>query len=50
MPERAAQLAAPGRADLRERLARIRLLTTWTGGSCGIALGRLRASCPAATP
>lgn len=25
----------------------IRLLTTWTGGSCGIALGRLRAKLPA---
>lgn len=49
---------APGRAALLEAQPEltfanvwpgIRLLTTWTGGSCGIALGRLRAMLPAGT-
>ena len=49
-PDRAARLS--GRhADLTYANVwpGIRLMTTWTGGSCGIALGRLREKLPAAT-
>ena len=41
-----ASLPAIGYADLWPDLA---LVTTWTGGSCGIPLGALRARLPAAT-
>jgi hypothetical protein len=47
--ERARQLGAGGRLTFATLWPGIRLLTTWTGGSCGIALDRLRATLPPAT-
>jgi len=49
LPGRAAQLARQAELTYANVWPEIRLLTTWTGGSCGIALGRLRAKLPAAT-
>ncbi len=49
LPDRAAQLARQAELTYANVWPEIRLLTTWTGGSCGIALGRLRAKLPTAT-
>ena len=49
MPDRAARLARHPELTFANVWPDIRLLTTWTGGSCGIALERLRAKLPAAT-
>jgi GH3 auxin-responsive promoter len=49
LPERAARLTGQAELDFANVWPDIRLATTWTGGSCGIALGRLRAKLPAAT-
>ena len=49
LPARAAHLARQDELTYANVWPEIRLLTTWTGGSCGIALGRLRASLPVAT-
>jgi len=49
MPDRAAHLARQADLTYASVWPDIRLLTTWTGGSCGIALDRLRAKLPAAT-
>lgn len=43
---RAAQLASNRRFTFSDLWPDIRLLTTWTGGSCGIALDALRPSLP----
>jgi len=43
---RAAQLRGTTPLTFASLWPRIRLLTTWTGGSCGIALDRLRVSLP----
>jgi GH3 auxin-responsive promoter len=48
-PDRAARLAKPGELTFANVWPDIRLITTWTGGSCGIALGQLREKLPAAT-
>jgi GH3 auxin-responsive promoter len=48
-PDRAAQLARHGELTYANVWPDIRLMTTWTGGSCGIALGQLRANLPQAT-
>jgi hypothetical protein len=48
MPDRAARFASQSRLTFAEVWPEIRLVTTWTGGSCGIALLRLRAMLPAA--
>ena len=45
-PTRAAQFRGTSPLTFASLWPRIRLLTTWTGGSCGIALDRLRASLP----
>jgi hypothetical protein len=47
-PARAAHLSAIPTLTLAAVWPRIRLLTTWTGGSCGIALAPVRRSLPAA--
>ena len=47
MPDRAARLRALPHLSFAHVWPGIRLLTTWTGGSCGIALGRLREKLPA---
>jgi hypothetical protein len=49
LPDRAARLAGPAELTFANVWPDIRLLTTWMGGSCGIALGRLRAKLPPAT-
>jgi hypothetical protein len=49
LPDRAARLAGQAELTFANVWPDIRLMTTWTGGSCGIALGRLRAKLPAAT-
>jgi GH3 auxin-responsive promoter len=49
MPKRAHLLAAEAELTFANVWPDIRLLTTWTGGSCGIALARLRAKLPATT-
>jgi hypothetical protein len=49
MPERAARFASRSLLTFEEVWPEIRLVTTWTGGSCGIALLRLRAMLPADT-
>jgi hypothetical protein len=49
MPTRARLLAAEAELTFANVWPDIRLLTTWTGGSCGIALARLRAKLPATT-
>jgi hypothetical protein len=46
--ERAAQLRRPGSLTYRDLWPGIALLTTWTGGSCGIALEALRRTLPPA--
>lgn len=48
-PQRAAGLARLGALTFTNVWPSIRLLTTWTGGSCGIALASLRAVLPPAT-
>jgi hypothetical protein len=45
---RAAQLAGAAPLTYADLWPRIRLLTTWTGGSCGVALNKLRARLPVA--
>jgi hypothetical protein len=49
LPDRAACLARERELTFANVWPDIRLMTTWTGGSCGIALGRLRQSLPANT-
>jgi hypothetical protein len=49
LPDRAARLAREAELTFANVWPDIRLATTWTGGSCGIALGRLRTKLPAAT-
>ncbi|MEP6592071.1 MAG: GH3 auxin-responsive promoter family protein [Acidobacteriota bacterium] len=49
LPDRAAHLRNQAELTFANVWPDIRLLTTWTGGSCGIALGRLRARLPPAT-
>jgi GH3 auxin-responsive promoter len=49
LPDRAARLAREEELTFANVWPDIRLLTTWTGGSCGIALGRLRRKLPAKT-
>lgn len=46
LPDRAARLARVAEITFANAWPGIRLVTTWTGGSCGIALGRLRAKLP----
>jgi GH3 auxin-responsive promoter len=46
MPERAAQLAKLPELTYANVWPEVKLLTTWTGGSCGIALGALRNMLP----
>jgi GH3 auxin-responsive promoter len=48
-PEMAARLAHEPQLTFGNVWPGIRLITTWTGGSCGIALGRLRQLLPPAT-
>lgn len=51
-PTRASELralAAAGRLTYRDIWPRIQMLTTWTGGSCGIALNTLKKALPAAS-
>jgi hypothetical protein len=48
MPERAARLDREAELTLANVWPGIRLMTTWTGGSCGIALARLRTKLPPA--
>ena len=48
MPDRAARLASQSQLTLANVWPDIRLLTTWTGGSCGVSLLRLRALLPVA--
>jgi hypothetical protein len=48
-PARAAQLGGGSRLTYAQLWPRVRLLTTWTGGSCGIALDKLRALLPRET-
>lgn len=43
---RAAQVGSAGRLTFANLWPGIKLLTTWTGGSCGIALDKLRESLP----
>lgn len=47
-PALAARLGRMGRLTFADVWPGIRLVTTWTGGSCGIALDRLRSELPAA--
>ena len=47
MPERAAQLKKLHELTYANVWPEVKLLTTWTGGSCGIALGALRSKLPA---
>ena len=49
MPAMAARLDRPAEVTFADLWPDIRLLTTWTGGSCGIALGQLRTKLPRAT-
>ena len=49
LPDRATHLAQEDELTFANVWPDIRLITTWTGGSCGIALGRLRQSLPANT-
>jgi hypothetical protein len=46
LPDVAAGLGRQAELTFANVWPRIRLVTTWTGGSCGIALGRLRAKLP----
>ena len=48
-PDQPARLTAHADLTYANVWPGIRLMTTWTGGSCGIALGRLREKLPAAT-
>jgi hypothetical protein len=48
-PARAARLAALPELTYANTWPGLRLLTTWTGGSCGVALGALRRTLPAGT-
>ena len=48
-PMRARQLAGPTELTFANVWPGIRLVTTWTGGSCGIALGTLRTKLPPST-
>ena len=48
-PDRAAQLRRLPSLTFANVWPNIRLLTTWTGGSCGIALGKLRQTLPPMT-
>jgi len=48
-PDRAAQLRRLPSLTFANVWPSIRLLTTWTGGSCGIALGKLRQTLPPMT-
>jgi hypothetical protein len=47
MPERAAQLEKLHELTYANVWPEVKLLTTWTGGSCGLALGALRNKLPA---
>ena len=49
MRARASQLRGTARLTFASLWPGIRLVTTWTGGSCGIALDKLRATLPAET-
>jgi hypothetical protein len=49
LPARAARLASQAELTFANVWPDIRLMTTWTGGSCGIALGRMRTKLPATT-
>ncbi len=49
MPDRSASLARHDELTFANVWPDIRLITTWTGGSCGIALGQLRGKLPAST-
>jgi hypothetical protein len=49
MPERAARLEKLPELTYANVWPDIKLLTTWTGGSCGVALGALRTKLPADT-
>lgn len=46
LPERVAQLAALERFDFAQLWPELKLIATWTGGSCGIALAKLRERLP----
>jgi hypothetical protein len=46
---RARELSGTGRLSFERLWPPIKLLTTWTGGSCGIALDKLRSLLPAET-
>jgi hypothetical protein len=46
---RASELRASGKLTFADLWPHIRLLTTWTGGSCGIALQKLRQTLPRGT-
>ncbi|MCM3880832.1 MAG: GH3 auxin-responsive promoter family protein [Vicinamibacterales bacterium] len=46
-PELAARLSSEKLLSFANVWPNIRLLTTWTGGSCGISLGQLRSKLPA---
>ena len=48
-PERAGRLRSPGELTFANVWPGIRLVTTWTGGSCGIALAAVRAKLPPET-
>jgi len=46
LPDRAARLAQLPELTFANTWPNVKLLTTWTGGSCGIALGALRKTLP----
>ncbi len=48
-PDRAKALRRERALTFRSVWPNLRLVTTWTGGSCGVALSALRATLPAAT-
>jgi hypothetical protein len=48
IPDRAAQLGSASRLTYADLWPGIRLVTTWTGGSCGLALDTFRATLPPA--
>ncbi len=49
LPHRAARLAQLPELTFANTWPNLKLLTTWTGGSCGIALGALRRTLPEGT-
>ncbi|MCA1979056.1 MAG: GH3 auxin-responsive promoter family protein, partial [Thiobacillus sp.] len=48
LPDRAAELAELARFDFASVWPELKLVATWTGGSCGIALAKLRERLPPA--